>query len=177
MAPPACGVSAHRTLALTDGWQLIGTEPFAVADPSALPAAGALPAHVPGTVASAYAAAGRDVFAAPLALDAQDHWFGTRFARPALAAHETGARIELAFEGLATIAEVWLNGERILDSDNMFVGHALDVTERLRTENALWICFRSLDRWLDAQKGRPRWRTRLTERSRRACSGSRKPSG
>jgi beta-mannosidase len=157
-------IDAHRTLPLTEGWRLISTEPGAAATPDALPPdAAALPAQVPGTVAGAHVAAGRDVFRAPQAFDAQDHWFATRFARPALAPAEAAARIELAFEGLATIAEVWLNGERVLDSDSMFVRRAVDVGARLRDDNDLFICFRSLDRWLDKKKGRPRWRTRLTD--------------
>lgn len=57
-----------------------------------------------------------------------------------------GAAAALAFDGLDTYATVKLNGETILESDNMFVPHRVDVTERLRekgggAENVLEIDF------------------------------------
>jgi beta-mannosidase len=39
----------------------------------------------------------------------------------------------LAFDGLDTFATVKLNDETILESDNMFIPHRLDVTKRLKT--------------------------------------------
>ncbi|CAK7214949.1 hypothetical protein SCUCBS95973_002310 [Sporothrix curviconia] len=41
-------------------------------------------------------------------------------------------RIHLVFEGLDTFATVYLNGEQILECDNMFVAHRVDVTASLR---------------------------------------------
>ena len=67
----------------------------------------------------------------------------------------------MRFGGLATIAEVWLNGARILSSDNMFLAHDVDVV--LAGDNELVIAFRSLDKALEDRKGRARWRTRLVE--------------
>lgn len=51
----------------------------------------------------------------------------------------------LAFDGLDTFATVKLNGETILESDNMFVPHRLDVTKKLNSEstNTLEIDFAS----------------------------------
>src|SRR6185503_8044993 len=91
---------------------------------------------VPGTAAEALRAAGRWDDAAPTPLHDKDIWYRTHF-------EGRGRRI-LRFEGLATIAEAWLNGAKILDSDNMFLAH--DVEVDLSGDNALVIAFRSLDK-------------------------------
>jgi beta-mannosidase len=67
----------------------------------------------------------------------------------------------LHFEGLATLAQVWLNGALILESRNMFEQHRVDVEALLAPENELVICFRSLQAALAARRPRPRWKTRL----------------
>lgn len=129
-------------------WQL------AVAAPGApMPADGWIAAPVPGTAAEALKQAARWDDGAPTPLHDKDVWYRTRFAG-------SGRRI-LCFGGLATIAEVWLNGAKILESDNMFLRH--DVEVELRGDNELLIAFRSLDRALGQRKGRARWRTKIVE--------------
>lgn len=55
-----------------------------------------------------------------------------------------GEFIDLVAEGLDTVAEVFLNGEKILSSDNMFVAHRVPVKTLLRRgKNELHIRFRS----------------------------------
>ena len=50
----------------------------------------------------------------------------------------------LVFEGLDTFAEVWLNGERVLDADNMFRSWRVPVDGRLRAHgNVLRVVLRS----------------------------------
>lgn len=51
----------------------------------------------------------------------------------------------LAFDGLDTFATVRLNGEVVLESDNMFVPHRVPVTEKLDkgADNVLEIEFKS----------------------------------
>jgi beta-mannosidase len=51
----------------------------------------------------------------------------------------------LAFDGLDTFATVKLNGEVILESDNMFIPYRLEVTKKLKAEssNILEIAFAS----------------------------------
>jgi beta-mannosidase len=51
----------------------------------------------------------------------------------------------LAFDGLDTFATVKLNGEVVLESDNMFIPHRLEVTNKLKAEsgNILEIDFAS----------------------------------
>lgn len=137
---------------LSAGWELASTASGACADAAAATAAGLAwqLAVVPGTVA---ASLGADVTAEGRH-DAFDWWYRCTFeADPSAQA--------LRFEGLATIAEVWLNGERVLDARNMFVPHAVDAGARLRPRNELLVCLRSLDQALAARRPRPRWKTAL----------------
>lgn len=54
------------------------------------------------------------------------------------------ARVELCADGLDTVAEVFLNDERIAETDNMFVAHRWDVKGNLRAgRNRLVVRFRS----------------------------------
>lgn len=55
-----------------------------------------------------------------------------------------GWRRELVFEGIDTIAEVWLNGERLLDCKDMHMTYTADVTKRLLpVGNVLRVVIRS----------------------------------
>jgi beta-mannosidase len=55
--------------------------------------------------------------------------------------HDT---VELVFDGLDTYADVFLNGQLIMQSDNMFAGHTVRCKKLLRTgENELRIYFHS----------------------------------
>lgn len=135
-------------------WQLACTVPGAVARPGDLPPAlDWIAAPVPGTAAQALRDAGRWTLERPLPLHDQDIWYRTRFG-------SNGPRV-LRFHGLATLAEVWLNGRSILVSDNMFLTH--DVEVDFAGDNELTIVFRSLDAELGRRKGRARWRTALIE--------------
>ena len=51
----------------------------------------------------------------------------------------------LVFEGIDTLADIFLNGEKIGEAENMFVEHRFDVTGRLRTgENKVQVLLRSV---------------------------------
>ncbi|MCE9607256.1 MAG: glycoside hydrolase family 2 protein [Planctomycetia bacterium] len=117
-----------------------------------------LPSTVPGTVASALAAAGDWDFAHPTDLDAQDWWFRTTFASADV---DLEHPCRLCFDGLAGLAQVWLNGKSILTSDNMFRAYRVDVTGDLQPENELVVVFRSLTEELKRKRPRPRWKTNL----------------
>lgn len=135
-------------------WQLACTAAGAVARPGDLPPTlDWIAAPVPGTAAQALRDAGRLTLERPLPLHDRDIWYRTRFGG-------NGACV-LRFGGLATLAEVWLNGRSILVSDNMFLAH--DVEVDLAGDNELTIVFRSLDAELARRKGRARWRTALVE--------------
>jgi beta-mannosidase len=90
--------------------------------------------------------------------DAEDWWFRARIAKPASAAD-----VRLGCDGLATLASVWLNGEPLFDSDNMFVAHERRIESKLRDANELVIRCRSLDAALAARRPRPRWRVPMIE--------------
>lgn len=88
--------------------------------------------------------------------DAQDWWYKLTFEAPGVL---PGRRSVLGFDGLATLVQVWLNGDALLSSSNMFVAHECDVNEAVRPgSNELLICCRALDAALAARRSRPRWR-------------------
>ena len=87
----------------------------AFASPTGMDAADWLPAQVPGTAVMALRDAGRHAIDNLLPLHDKDVWF-----RRVLAG--TGEH-RLALEGLATIAEVYLDGVPILVSQTMFARH------------------------------------------------------
>nr|WP_027211442.1 hypothetical protein [Burkholderia sp. WSM2232] len=136
---------------LDTGWECVSTPGGACASPDDLPADGWLAAQVPGTVASARRAAGLFDVTHPTPLAFDDHWYR-------LTLHGTGRR-RLRMHGLATLAEVWVDGIQRLNSDSMFVAHSLDI--ELNGSASLVICFRSLAPALAAKRSRARWRPRL----------------
>ncbi|KAK2767736.1 hypothetical protein FQN54_003894 [Arachnomyces sp. PD_36] len=66
--------------------------------------------------------------------------YKTTFKKPAVPA---GSSIALAFDGLDTFANVRLNGKTILESDNMFLSHRVDITTAIAVDNILEIEFDS----------------------------------
>ncbi|HUP97837.1 MAG TPA: hypothetical protein VM073_07845 [Usitatibacter sp.] len=147
-------LAALQLQPLASGWQLARTPAGACASPErlAVTALAWQKALVPGTVAASLngklEAAGN--------LDADDWWYRVSFARP-----DEGLLHRLRFEGLATLAQAWLNGTEILRSRNMFRAKAVDITRLMRDQNELVIVFRSLDAELATRRMRPRWKTGL----------------
>lgn len=155
---------ANAKTVLDAGWQLAATPPGAAASPEELGPltwldVGRLrPRGPPGTAASALREAGQwSLDAADVSFDARDWWWRVEVpasdALPGSAAREA----TLSLDGLATLAQVWWNGELVLSSANMFLAHSVPVT--LRDSNTLVICCRSLEQALAARRPRPRWRT------------------
>ena len=155
-------ISGHDRRALSDGWEVASAPAGAIADPSALGRESLdwTSTTGPATAASALRGAGRwSLDGAPRRFDADDWWFRVRFeASPA-----SGAQSWLCFDGLATLADVWLNGAHVLTSDGMFTAHERRVDEHLRGGNELVIVFRSLDAALKERRARPRWRAPMVE--------------
>lgn len=141
-------VTGRRQTFLDQGWTLTVSAPGGSDD-----GAEGIPAPVPGTAAQALQAAGLWSAADPAPLHDRDVVYRTR-----LTGH--GPRL-LRFHGLATIAEVRLDGERILTSDSMYLAHEVPVT--LNGEAELSIRFHALHPVLAAKKGRARWRPKLAE--------------
>ncbi|MCB1572280.1 MAG: hypothetical protein KDI72_14915, partial [Xanthomonadales bacterium] len=106
------------------------------------------PASVPGTAASALRDAGQWTWDDPRTLDAEDFWWRLHLV-------ESGAAT-LGFDGIATLADVWLDGKPLLGSDNMFVAHRVAV--ELNGNHELLIRCRALAPELAIRRPRPRWR-------------------
>src|SRR5882672_2991652 len=123
---PVCRISSCASFPLTEGWRTVAWPAGQATAPDAVGWDSAVPAQVPGTAASALAAAGQWSLDTPRDFDAEDWWYQCSFDRPA--APGPAGRWNLTFEGLATLAEVWLNGARIATSANMFLRHEVDVT-------------------------------------------------
>lgn len=77
--------------------------------------------------------------------EAVDDWtYTTVFAAPQLC---EGYTCELVFEGIDTVAEVYLNGVKILDCEDMHIAYRVDVSGMLRDENRLCVAIRSSELW------------------------------
>ncbi len=157
-------ISGMRKVRLIDGWGLCTTQPNAADGPDTIEAMNPRwnRAQVPGTVAQALAASNAWTLDDPTSLHHRDYWYKCTFASSTVPAGEART---LHFEGLATLAEVWLNGKRILESDNMFHAHDVEVAKLLQGENHLYILFRALNPVLATKKAKPRWKPRMFETS------------
>jgi len=134
--PPSPAV---YSVMLSEGWTVTGFDTFTVA----------FPAQVPGTIHTDLLNNGfiPDPFWRDNEMKLQ--WIGERDwnyentfqAGPELLEAEV---VELVFHGLDTFARVVLNGQLLLESDNMFREWRVDVTRHLLTgENRLEVHFRS----------------------------------
>jgi beta-mannosidase len=159
------GSSPRETL--SEGWSIRAAEPGEFSGPDTLPADGWQPVATLGTVAACEREAGRWSLdrPAPRSFDAQDWWYRLVFDLAPAADGASAAPQRLCFDGLATLAEVWLNGQTILVSDNMFVAHACALAPgQLRASgNELVMRFRSLDHELTRRRPRPAWRVPMLE--------------
>ncbi len=144
---------------LSGDWTLAATTPGQLdsPDPDRLAALSWQAAEVPGTVASARRQAASWKLGEDNAFGTADHWFRCRFPRP-----EQPGDAWLHFGGLATIADVWLNGQHLLHSDNMFLSHTVPVSD-LGADNELLIRCHALEPLLSQRRPRPRWRTGLVK--------------
>jgi beta-mannosidase len=92
--------------------------------------------------------------------DAEDWWYRLRF--ELLGGVSIGDAV-LEFGGLATVCEVWLNGQSLLCSDSMYLAHAVAASGLRTGRNELHLAFRSLDTGLKKRRPRPRWRAPMIE--------------
>jgi len=155
-AHPGGLVDAHRIEPLQEGWELASCPPGTCGTPGDARGAGLAwrPARVPGTVAESL---GLELDTT-LDLDGLDWWYRCTF--PA-APPAGGEQVHLRFEGLATLADVWLNGTHLFESRSMFEPRSSEVSDLLHTSNELMIRFRALKPELALRRPRPRWKTAL----------------
>lgn len=143
---------------LIEGWSLALTPANAASDPGTLGTdLNWIAAQVPGTTASALRSVGLWAIDHKSVLLDKDVWY--RLTLPA-----NGPQ-RLRFEGLATFAEVWLDGQQIGVSRNMFL--PLEINVDLQNEQTLHVVFRNLTAQLNGISGRrSRWRTALIDDAR-----------
>jgi beta-mannosidase len=146
-------------------WELAALSPGRAADPSSLDRNDVdwIPCDGPMTAAAALRARGVWNYDHPRDFDADDWWYRCRFDHD-----RQSSPARLRFEGLATIADVWLNGHHILHSENMFLSHTVDVTGFVRDQNELTFRFHALAPLVAPSSmsglARPRWRAGLVTR-------------
>jgi beta-mannosidase len=164
-APPAgcplrVGVDSHELSELRDGWEAASSAPGEHGGPGDIAGMAWAPVRVPGAAAAVLCAAGAPPWELPPeALDGRDWWFRLRFEGAAAAA---GEEVVLVFEGVATVAEIYLNGELIHESGSMFAAASVEVGGLLAGHNELAVCCRALAPLLARpRRPRARWRTRV----------------
>jgi beta-mannosidase len=146
-------VGAEEVL-LSEGWNLVLSEPDAYAVPHDIPPTSQfIAAPVPGTVAEALERAGLFDRENPEPLNTRDAWYVCR-----LFDTEPGDWI-LRLEGLATLCHVFVNGHELLFSESMFTAHEIPVT--LTGGDELALCFRALAPKLTEPGPRARWRPQM----------------
>ncbi len=154
-------VSSYRRHLLATGWEMCSTQPGAFEHPAALSEAAIewLQIGKPTTAADALRALGKwSLNGAARRFDSEDWWFRVRFTTPQCEGH---GKLVLGFDGLATVADVWIDGKHVLSSDNMFVAHECPIESADSCE--LTIRCHSLDALLSRKRPRPRWRTPMID--------------
>ena len=159
-------MSGRRLLAC--GWQMCATAPQACAQPGDWPAdLHWVDAPKLGPVADVLRQTGAWSLddSSGRRFDGQDWWFRLHFEHDATVSGAPAAGFaSLGLDGLATVAEVWLNGVPVLSCTNMFMAYQLDVADQLKPGvNELVLVFRSLDHDLTQRRPRPRWRSPMIE--------------
>ncbi len=152
-------VEGHGRRALDSGWEAAHLEGGRSAEIGELGTLDWVAAAVPGTAAGALRRAGRWRPGDRRDFDAEEWWFRTTFdAVPP----GPGEEALLHLGGIATVAEVYLNGELLMKSESMFASHTLALGERLGARNELVIRCLPLGPLLrERRRPRARWRTRL----------------
>src|SRR4051812_1820086 len=109
-------------------------------------------AIVPGTAAGALRRAGTWTFDTPLDFDGQDWWWRTRLDGDLA----TSGPAVLGFDGLATLADIWIDGKHVLRSENMFVSRQVRID--VSGPHEILIRCAALTPELERRRPRPRWR-------------------
>ena len=159
-------VTSYQQYALNENWELLAAAPGSYVTPEQLydfvnPAW--QPALVPGTVMATLQKnqhLRQWDFLQPVALEAQDWWYRCSFEMSPV---EPERQMLLHFDGLATVVDVWLNGQPILHADNMFRVYEVDISALLASNNTLVLRFCSLQACLAEKRPRPRWRPQLMD--------------
>ncbi len=160
MTPEARRVGFCQRERIAEGWEICATAAGQLKDPAQL-ATVADPQWIKapelGPAADVLRSLGLwSLDGPPRHFDGEDWWYRVEFEAPVLHAAD---ELWLGFDGLATVADVWLNGQALLHSTSMFVAHSFSVRAMLQPgPNSLVLCFHALDALLAIKRPRPRWR-------------------
>ena len=138
-------------------WKLIRALPNEYDSPPAHQQNTAQCAIVPGTVSSTLVQTTQERWNLGIDVDDFDWWYFGEFESDT----SNNGKQFLTFNGLATFAQVWLNGTPILVTDNMFRQYRVEVSSLIQAKNQLVIVFRSVNEFLNQRRARPRWKTKL----------------
>lgn len=142
----------HRAGRPLEGdWFLAGTD-AEYRSPPEVRAAGLEWAPIPGPAPVASLLAGGAGTEPRRPLDDQDWWYRCRF--------NAATNGMIHFEGLATLAEVWIDDQAVFATNTMFEPASVPVTAG---RHEIVIRFASITRWLGRKRPRPAWKTRLVE--------------
>lgn len=161
----SCRDARAERARIVKGWQVCATAPGRFVRTEALngaPATGWIDLPEPATAAAALRSVGRWSLDGPVRrFDAEEWWYRVEFAAPVL---PVGSEAWLVFDGLAGVADVWLNGQLLAHSDNMFVASEHNIGHLVRPgANSLMLRFHALDTVLAHKRPRPRWRAPMVE--------------
>ncbi len=148
---------------IVSGWQVCATPPGQFSSPDQLNAdAGWIALSEPALAAAALRATGRwSLDGQARRFDAEDWWYRVEFNATG---HDQGKAMWLGFDGLAGVANAWLNGEPLPISTNMFVASEHQINSLVRAGiNTLYLRFQALDTLLAQRRPRPRWRAPMVE--------------
>jgi beta-mannosidase len=144
-------IEGERRRKLEDGWSFVIDEGGVWSHPDSIPGSALWrKTRVPGTIANALLEEGASYDDLPL-LDSIDCWYRVSFLNEAPA--------DLVFHGLATLAEVFLDGALTLSTASMFLVET--ITSIAPGRHDLHIRFRSVEREIESKIGRARWRPRM----------------
>ena len=135
-------------------WTCLATPAGEVEQPDhpALDGDGWIEVEVPGTVAGALRAASLPIDD----LDQADWWFRTSFAHPG------DGTWDLVLDGLATTADIWVDGDHFGRTENMFRSYRFFLGNNLGERTEVLIRFAALAPMLAAKRRpRPRWKASL----------------
>jgi beta-mannosidase len=151
-------VAAPRDLLAGASWECTNVAPGKVDDPNDLTTvSGWIPAPVPGSAVAALRDAGQWAWTDDdqELLDGRDWWF-----RVCPEQQEGPGPWQLELDGLATLADVWVDGVHVLHSENMFMAHRVTVPSS-RSPSEVVVRCAALAPVLLRSRPRPRWRSQL----------------